>query len=299
MIDRRTVFVLGAGASVPFGFPSGRQLLIELADVCMGRGRPAYNLPLQAGFSSEDLVGFATALLESNLPSVDLFLERRPEFMSLGKLALAAHLAPCEDPAQLRRGAKTSWFEYIYRAMDAPRDLYRGNQVSFVTFNYDRCLEQLFYVSLKSTFGLSDAEWVKLMSSIPIVHVYGSLGPFPYVSGNGRAFTPDVDLEVARECAKGIRILHEGAEDDPSFQDAFGHMKSAEIVCFLGFGYHPVNMQRLGIAALGEETTLLGCAFGMTQEEQQRVKRTLERDITLGAEGQDALQFMRWHRVFE
>jgi hypothetical protein len=41
MIKRPTVLILGAGASVPFGFPSGRQVL---DDVCRGLSKEANQL---------------------------------------------------------------------------------------------------------------------------------------------------------------------------------------------------------------------------------------------------------------
>jgi hypothetical protein len=55
--------------------------------------------------------------LKSGQPSVDAFLERRPEFLGVGKLAIAYCLIPFEDEAKLycqpdsSRGA--NWYEYL------------------------------------------------------------------------------------------------------------------------------------------------------------------------------------------
>ncbi len=40
MITTPTVFVLGAGVSMPYGFPSGRQLIEQISNTALGKFTP-------------------------------------------------------------------------------------------------------------------------------------------------------------------------------------------------------------------------------------------------------------------
>src|SRR5262245_57393358 len=100
MIRRRTAIVLGAGASHDYGFPLGRSLLKLVCDHLQSSFQSTKVLA-EIGFPIEDQKRFAEALEWSGLPSVDAFLERRTEFMDIGKAAIAAELIPCENPSTL------------------------------------------------------------------------------------------------------------------------------------------------------------------------------------------------------
>jgi hypothetical protein len=72
------------------------------------------------GFDWEQLEAFGDSLARSMRPSVDAFLEHRPEFVDCGKAAIAAALIPCEDPKQvLDRSESQSWYEYLFGKLAA------------------------------------------------------------------------------------------------------------------------------------------------------------------------------------
>src|SRR5229473_2611714 len=95
MITTPTVFILGAGASMPYGFPSGAEMV---RDIC---NAPESELD-SFGVSQTDYHEFATELRNSDQPSVDAFLELRRKFERVGKTAIAYHLVRCESLALLR-----------------------------------------------------------------------------------------------------------------------------------------------------------------------------------------------------
>jgi hypothetical protein len=81
MLTKKTVLVLGAGASIPFGFPSGQKLLRDIVKetaepkrTCLGE------VLLQCGFNESYIKAFSSALLKSQRMSVDAFLEHRQDF---------------------------------------------------------------------------------------------------------------------------------------------------------------------------------------------------------------------------
>jgi len=103
MIGRNTVFVLGAGAHKPYGFPIGSELVrnvIELLPVASGLNTSFSQLVLDlyrsGPVSHQALLDFRVALNGSGHTSIDSFLltnAGRPGFSEIGKLAIAYSVA--------------------------------------------------------------------------------------------------------------------------------------------------------------------------------------------------------------
>ena len=91
MIEKRVVFVTGAGASVPYGFPLGYKLVTELfaANIDQDLYVPLRDL----GYRRDDIVGFRDDLLLSARTSIDAFLETNPKYLRLGKAVIALLLS--------------------------------------------------------------------------------------------------------------------------------------------------------------------------------------------------------------
>jgi len=53
-----------------------------------------------------------------------------------------------------------------------------------------------------------------------------------------------------------IKIIHEAIDDTPEFEAARNLLSQAEIICFLGFGFHSTNLRRLfkGVATVRDPT---------------------------------------------
>jgi hypothetical protein len=254
MITTRTVFVLGAGASMPYGFPSGADLRHGICTLC---DNPGSKFSLAAadvlGVSADEVRDFGVALRTSMQPSIDSFLARRGDLAAVGKLAIAYEICRREKPEHVTSGGDgDDWYLELWRAMTAdalaPRQVVE-DQVRFVTFNYDRSLEQLFHGGLVHTYGIGDAEALDIVRELHICHVYGQVGRFetdPYLPG--RPFTSVFSNGHLKLAAEGIRVIPEARDDDTEFQTARTWFEWAERICFLGFGFDPLNMRRLGIS---------------------------------------------------
>ena len=76
MINKKTVFVLGAGASCPYGYPSGPELVRRVVQTCRSP-QPDGALGGLA-FDAATCIGFADLLHKAKPRSIDLFLEPIP-----------------------------------------------------------------------------------------------------------------------------------------------------------------------------------------------------------------------------
>lgn len=255
MIHTKTVFVLGAGASMPYGLPSGDQLR---ADICrMARNPESYPISLSLavqGVNNEQFKAFGAAFERSNISSIDSFLAKRPNFADIGKLVIAGVLSAYESPDELFSADKTDhWYKLLWNAMllDAadPADV-RRNAVRFVTFNYDRSLEYFLFESTRNTWGIDEAACTAILKNIGILHVYGQLGPFTHASCDGhRTYGEHLSKESLQLAARSLQIVPE-ARDDKAFQVARTWFDWAERICFLGFGFDSLNVDRLGLESV-------------------------------------------------
>ena len=213
--------------------------------------------------------------------SVDAFLERRSEFVTVGKAAIARQLIGYEQQGLLRPHAglrKTishvysyewsppRWYGLLFNFLtsDPRSEVFHENKLSILTFNYDRSLEQFLYTGLLNTYGTSETEALELLATIDIVHVYGLLAPFDPTDREGRAYTPHSAHDKLTLAAEHISIIHEDRDDSETLTQARDLIQNAKRVCFLGFGYHPTNVRRLGIK---KDRKVEGTVFGMTDQE--------------------------------
>lgn len=316
MIPRKTVLVLGAGASMHLGFPSGRGLV---TDVVAGLRKPISPLFLQmvtAGFDETQIALFRDALARSGRPSVDVFLEHRSEFMTIGKTAIAALLVPHEVEAKLY--APGNWYEYLFKHLGPSRDDLAAGNLSIVTFNYDRSIEQYLYEAIRNSFNLATTQTLEYFDygaspvvydhTIPIIHVYGKLGELPHagVTDKTRAYqAPDLaDISaIARTAGSGIKIMHEGGGgDNPALGRARQLIREADVICFLGFGYLEENLNRLGLDGRKRDAVVWGSAYDVGFGERAPIEKYFashdgKRGIELGNASQNVLEFLRQHPV--
>ncbi len=157
------------------------------------------------------------------------------------------------------------------------------NNVSFVTFNYDRSLEFILHESLRNSFGLpKDNEIVEQLREIPIFHVYGKIDDLPWQKPGSTPYLstlPDKnkikyyinDLEKLME---NIETIHERKEHDRS--KILKAISEATQIFFLGFGYAQENLEILEFKkALNEKHKVYGTAFGSSAKQIGDIKQSL------------------------
>ena len=239
-------------------------------------------------------------------PSVDSFLEYRPDFRDVGKQSIAASLVPRESEKHLQRAGrkqKMGWYELLFSRMIANKEDFAQNQLRIVTFNYDRSLEHTLFLALRSSYGIPDKEAAEGVGSIGIVHLYGQLDDLPYLlpaddKSKGRWYDPTLTPEISKACAARIKILHEGEASSSEFERARGYIHWASTICFVGFGYDRINLRRLNIGGSDLRKRLFGTAMGIGEGRRPVIEGYFEDRIKLGDQTEDALEFLTKERVF-
>jgi hypothetical protein len=253
MIKNRTVLILGAGASKPYGFPLGQELRDEVIRAIRRKNQnPWASLANLLAYSSmfgnlgipeRDYSKFARDLAESGFPSVDAFLENRDKWLEIGKAAMALCLLRTEARAKMKLfppdQPRDHWYECLWEKLRAPSwEAFKKNPISIVTFNYERSLEHYLVRLVCNNYRLFPDE---VANALPIVHVHGSLGRY-----TRQPFGDEISLVKLRLAASSIRVVHEQATERTLFPRARSLIRRAKVVLFIGFGYHEQNMAKLG-----------------------------------------------------
>jgi hypothetical protein len=291
MIRGRTVFVLGAGASAPYGFPLGLKLTDGIREE-LSRDSQFRRDVLDAYGRRESLKEFAELIGEAGRNSIDELLQWRQQWREVGKLAIARMLIPCERDERLHPAASAldwllpqepdgRWYRHLFNWLLTSRKgrcSIEANQLTVVTFNFDRSFERALFRFIAANCANDPAEARRLTLLIPVLHLHGQLGTPAWLSSDGaladRAYRPsDTGSDCLKMCAQQIRIVDEEVLDDPTLQKALDALADAEVVCFLGFSYHPLNLQKLQIGRLaGKE--IRGTAYRMPAGRREAIQRT-------------------------
>jgi hypothetical protein len=296
MITRPTVLLLGAGASAPYGFPTGTGLRDRICKVDASGLSTAQASLVQAGYAQEEVQGFINQLRNSGRVSVDAFLEHRPDLLRIGKAAIAAALLPFERPDALFEDLELNgrWYAHLLEQLDAPRSDWHKNRLTIITYNYDRSLEYFLTRALARSFDVPDADAPALLSALPIIHLHGQLGSLADVDHGGRPFSPEITARRLEIAAAGIQIVSEANPDTHDFRTARAALADAGRTFILGFAYNRTNLDRLGRAAFPEGRWRVGSCYGMLDGQLQEVQGWFQGRIQLGPD-RTILDFLRHH----
>jgi len=285
---KRTVFIVGAGASTDFGLPLGSKLAEQISDIvrdeinsrCQG---PLFDSVLRSGIPGE--WGEAARDLSGGLVvarSIDRFLDSRRSdrlVIEFGKRGIAEAIArserssfignlPGEEWGQVHQALANSngtWLAGLFGMLQEgcpPADCANVfGSCAFITFNYDRCIERYLQFAFRHTLNQSSDAADAHVDAIPIVHVYGSLGSLPSQGDEGIPFGPSPNR--VDDAAASIRTFTEGALDG-TLEEAHRLIAEAELLVFLGFGFDPLNVRALFPERLSKGLPITGTSMGLS-----------------------------------
>lgn len=287
MINTNTVFVLGAGASAPFGFPVGSQLVSQLCEELGQSTGDLVGVLKQCGHALETLNLVSRDLERSALSSIDRFLAMRSGAQEIGRQAIVFTISQYQDERRLSRTARdeahrpiiatADWYGYLWNQMIAgvyeAKDIFARNRVKFITFNYDVSLERCFFNSLRA-LNVPDAEAGTMIRKLPIYHVYGSIERPPRKGVEDFDYRPMNDPQLVRLLSDNIKVMpHERPAVDAVCSSM---LTEADQIFFLGFGFDEMNCARLGIEQAladryrqtGRKTPVIATVKGLREGER-------------------------------
>jgi len=317
MISAPTVFVLGAGASCPYGYPSGRELRKEICthfyedypNYIKGNSRTQSSKTLELELN--EARNFTDRFDKSSTKSIDLFLARNPEFEVFGKKAIIFRIFAAEKNSAFRERMGTEekekdWYSHIFDKLTddivkkSDYSSFCENNLSFITFNYDRSFEHFLYESLINSFNNIPPEKIKeQISQLRIIHVFGQIAGLEWQDLDSkieyRGNIKDID-----ELVNNLRIIYEENEN-PELEEEQKLISEAQNIFFLGFVYAKENLELLNIPEiLKPQQQIRGTALGLTKKEIAGISSSITTSSTMHVtcdikihEAWDSLQLLR------
>jgi hypothetical protein len=272
MFKKPVVFIIGAGASADYDMPLGGTLASTIAadvDFYFERHGPPkkgdatlYDF-LRSKFPRDQvqkyvLAGRRLAGAISSAASIDdaLYqLSDYPEVVQLGKLCIVRSIARAEGKSALKfsmetgrvadDAGKNGWIEQMFSMAIAgvkQGDLRHAfDNITFVNFNYDRCLEHYLFWSLQRV-GVPEGTAAEIINGLSVIRPYGTLGSV--MREPGSLSFGNTHQTAAFDALTRIRTFteSEALHDKEHLRRA---MSEAKMFIFLGFGFHQQNLELL------------------------------------------------------
>lgn len=307
-MPEKTVIVVGAGASQEADLPTGEALkkqIDRLLDLNLSIREPKRgDRVIRQVLSSLPNCGpyfQACDAIRAALPqatSIDSFIHERrgeSEIEFCGKLAIVRSILAAERGSRLFvdpgsqfsiRAVEKSWFNAFWKKLkencnaDDLKD--RFSSISLIIFNYDRCLEHFLYHSLQNYYGLSRDDAASLVNAIEVFHPYGTVGSLPWNDGVAATrFGAEPDANELATIAGQIKTFAEGTNPNASDVVAIrDNVAGAATVVFLGFAYHPQNMdllRRRGDNSVRKNRNCYGTAHGISRADRSVIEIDIKR----------------------
>ncbi len=182
----------------------------------------------------------------------------------------------CENEAILYAFSdkRDDWYQYLWgRMADCNFSEFINNQIAFVTFNYDRSLEQVLLSAAMNTYGVKGDLAIEALKQFEIIHLHGQLGDLHWQAKDEttkRNYDPQIDHQTLKIAAGGIQIIYEDIMVE-KFKRVHKLIQDAQHIHLLGFGYHPMNLDRLQLAQA--KCPVFGTAYGLSSLEISHICR--------------------------
>jgi len=290
----KTVFILGAGASKTYGFPLGeelrRSIVKSYGNIISQLQRITKNTQFQSNSYS-----FRDHFEKSGDISIDLFLSKFHQHSEVGIIAILYFILTSETQSQFLdrlyfnyKDQKNleiidDWMWYLYSRLTRNLNVVETHQeidfnnISFITFNYDRSLEHFFFERLSNGFNYNiiGGSASDIIKTLAIEHVYGQTALLPWQAGDtpkleyGKYNVDQINLE---HFTKNVSLIGQRTLENKT--EIHKILKEARQIFFLGFSYDESNIKALDIPnVLSRGQRVYGTAVGFLDEEIEEIKK--------------------------
>jgi hypothetical protein len=310
MFKSRTLFVVGAGASLEAGLPTGAMLKEIIAkkleikyelydqksgDLAISQAVKEYvqeknlsNFTVKAAWQIRDAMPQA--------PSIDQYIDIHrgdKEIELFGKLAIVRAILEAEKGSKLyfrpnhQKSMKFSdlsgtWYNSFWQLLadgtsKSEIDNIFGN-IGLIVFNYDRCIEHFLVNAIRNYYRVDDIIAQILLSKLKIFHPYGVVGKLPWQTEPNRGVPfggaehggPSL-LEISRQ----IKTFTERVEEEQVLNAMRVEIEQSRVVVFLGFAFHAQNMELLKPTQECQVERTYATAYGFSDSDCEQTKSQL------------------------
>lgn len=310
MFRAKTVFVIGAGASVEVGLPMGPDLLkqivqltnvkfdynqqksgdiniLEALRLIVGDGRDVAKLNdhiragRQLGKSAQQALSIDNVIDALEDPQVEL----------VGKLGIVRAILKAESASSRFKSVKEvpdtlnlnkfddCWYGSLTKILT--EEIRKSNfsyifdNFEIINFNYDRCLEHYLPISLSSYYGLSLEAVREIMQGLKIHRPYGVAGRLPWQKGD----TPSVGFgegspRQLADVVQQVRTFTERVAEGEELAAMRDTLASADRVVFLGFAFHRQNVELLSQKML-DHSEVVATAYQISKSDKSVIEDEL------------------------
>ena len=287
-----TLFILGAGSSVPYGYPTARKLRDDIISNYLEILRKTYRqlngIDLNLRRTNEILNPLITQFDQSNTESIDLFLTRNKENVAYAEALklLWIYMVWYEIDSKLnsyRVDIKENWYFEFYNQLtnnihtkEDLTELYK-TKTTFITFNYDRSLEHFLFSSFQNSFNLTEQETNQLIDKIfDFHHVYGCVLPLNWMRINGikSNYATGETLVHIDHSYTNIKLIYSDRIQLPTeYQEKISNSKK---IFFLGFGFASVNLEFLNIKnLLNNNHSIFATGIGILEKQKSQIIQSI------------------------
>lgn len=329
MVSKPIVLILGAGASMPYGLPSGAGLVNLIAypdesnlskNIFIDRNNFLELLnkgviDLHSG-TPYKLGGINSAHLElqndlrklSASISLDYFLKNNPYYLDIGKILIAFTIYYLENEKEIfsPQNNNLNWYSHLWNQIKAPTfEQFIRQPLRIYTFNYDLTLDYFLYHQIRNYYNSYDPSKkpihsvdLDLVKDLMPKHIYGSR-KINLASGNCFNNFETLGANFADESKQGkfafdlldeIHLIDE-SETKHIFNEIGDTVNAYKQVFFMGFGFDEANLQNFDVRYWRRNNfTIKGTIKGYSKAEKRDLAKRFFDDPQAMPDNIDALQ---------
>ena len=249
MQQKKTVIVVGAGASHEAGLPTSAELKrsiardidIKFRGLKQTSGDRIIAASLQFHFHDINPHLHACWKMRDALPqamSIDHFIDSHQENENIelcGKLAIVRSILQAEQSSKLSLNRpntyndntlnfiplEDTWFNVFWQRISencqAEGLEERLSLIVLIVFNYDRCIEHFLIHAIQNYYGMSADNAASLVNTMKIYHPYGKVGSLPWTNGAAQMeFGGEPSAQHLMRLAEQIKTFTEGTNPEAS-----------------------------------------------------------------------------------
>lgn len=327
MFNKKTLFILGAGASQEVGLPTGyglKKVIGSLLDVHSPTtfsiaGTDGYLINILKTHAMNDFTKLRNSMnaarkINASIDqavSIDNYIDHHshdPDIQFCGKIAIVRAILEAERSSSLFisndnmyntlpfTSLESTWFHKFFQLLTTglrKNDIDKlFDNISVITFNYDRCLEHYLLHALKNFSHISDDEAIAILKTLDILHPYGLVGTLPWLdtandfSSIFGAEASSINATKFISISKQIKTFTEQEHDKDVLVRIHEAMSTAQKIVFLGFGFNAENMELLNPSKQCLAQNIFATFKGIPEGDVDAVKKLIYK--TLGHDKQSS-----------